>query len=306
LIPKQLKRHGMSRKTCAIADSAVLAIIDGYTREAGVRNLERSLADLIRKAAKKIVEDPTLGTVRITAKNIADFLGAVKILPDRIADTDEVGVVNGLAYTQSGGDMLRVEALVMEGSGKLELTGSLGDVMKESAHAALTFVRSIAAQYGIPSDFYQKKDIHIHVPEGAVPKDGPSAGVTMTTALVSALANIPVRRDVAMTGEVTLRGNVLAIGGRWSAGIGDGDSENNIESIRYAEDYAIVINAGTVECHGGCAAADGPAVGGGCRVVEHCHKLYHNSRLVIRGSWVQATKNTKSTDNLCDLCVLCG
>ena len=213
LIPKQLKKHGLSKRTLKITDGAVAEVIDYYTREAGVRNLERSVAALCRKAAKRLVEEPDTKRVTIDAADVKTYLGARKMLPEHVSPEDEVGVVNGLAYTESGGDMLRVEVAVLDGTGKLELTGSLGDVMKESAHAALTFVRSIAAQYGIPSDFYQKKDIHIHVPEGAVPKDGPSAGVTMTTALVSALANIPVRRDVAMTGEVTLRGNVLPIGG---------------------------------------------------------------------------------------------
>ena len=213
LIPKQLKKHGLNKRTLKITEGAVAEVIDYYTREAGVRNLERSVAALCRKAAKRLVEEENTKRITIDAADVKTYLGARKMLPEHISPEDEVGVVNGLAYTEVGGDMLRVEVAVLDGTGKLELTGSLGDVMKESAHAALTFVRSIAAQYNIPSDFYQKKDIHIHVPEGAVPKDGPSAGVTMTTALVSALANIPVRRDVAMTGEVTLRGNVLPIGG---------------------------------------------------------------------------------------------
>ena len=213
LVPKQLKKHGLTKRTLKITEGAVGEIIDYYTREAGVRNLERSIASLCRTAAKRLVEETETKRITVDAADVRTYLGARKLLPERIAVEDEVGVVNGLAYTEVGGDMLRVEVAVLDGTGKLELTGSLGDVMKESAHAALTFVRSIATQYNIPTDFYQKKDIHIHVPEGAVPKDGPSAGVTMTTALVSALANIPVRRDVAMTGEVTLRGNVLAIGG---------------------------------------------------------------------------------------------
>ncbi len=213
LIPKQCKKHGLTRRQLKITESAVEEIIDYYTREAGVRNLERHIASLCRKAAKHLLDTPDLKRVTIDAANVKDYLGARKSMPEHIAAEDEAGVVNGLAYTEVGGDMLRVEVAVLDGTGKLELTGSLGDVMKESAHAALTYTRSIASEYGIPSDFYQKKDIHIHVPEGAVPKDGPSAGVTMVTALVSALSDIPVRRDVAMTGEVTLRGNVLAIGG---------------------------------------------------------------------------------------------
>ncbi|MBE6652088.1 MAG: endopeptidase La [Ruminococcaceae bacterium] len=213
LIPKQLKKHGLTKRTFKITNEAVSEVIDYYTREAGVRNLERSMAALCRKAAKRLVEEEGLKRVTIDAEDVKAYLGARKMRPEHISPEDEVGVVNGLAYTESGGDMLRVEVAILDGTGKIELTGSLGDVMKESAKTALTFVRSIAAQYNIPSDFYQKKDIHIHVPEGAIPKDGPSAGVTMTTALLSALANIPVRRDVAMTGEVTLRGNVLPIGG---------------------------------------------------------------------------------------------
>lgn len=213
LIPKQLKKHGLTKRTLKITDEAVSEVIDFYTREAGVRHLERSIAALCRKAAKQLVEKAELKRVVIDAADVKTYLGARKMTPERIAACDEAGVVNGLAYTEVGGDLLPVEVAVLDGTGKLELTGSLGDVMKESARTALTYVRSIAAQYGIPSDFYQKKDIHIHVPEGAVPKDGPSAGVTMMTALVSALADIPVRRDVAMTGEITLRGHVLAIGG---------------------------------------------------------------------------------------------
>ena len=212
LIPRQLKRHGLSRRSLRISDEALSKMIDLYTRESGVRNLERELGALCRRVALSII-DGKFKSITITEKNLSTYLGAEKFIPEKISEQDEVGTVNGLAYTQSGGDMLKIEVAVTDGTGKLELTGSLGDVMKESAKAALTYVRQIASHYSIPSDFYAKRDIHIHVPEGAVPKDGPSAGVTMLTALVSALSGIPVRRDVAMTGEITLRGNVLAIGG---------------------------------------------------------------------------------------------
>ncbi len=212
LIPRQLKRHGLNKRMLKIPDETLSQIIDCYTRESGVRNLERELAALCRKAAKLIIETE-VGHITASPDDLKTLLGPKKILPETISATDEVGVVNGMAYTQSGGDLLKVEAAVMEGTGKLELTGSLGDVMKESAHAALTYTRQIAAQYGISPDFYAKKDIHIHFPEGAVPKDGPSAGITTLTALVSALSGIPVRRDLSMTGEITIRGNVLPIGG---------------------------------------------------------------------------------------------
>ena len=212
LVPKQLKRNGMTKKLFKITDSGILALIKGYTREAGVRNLEREIASLIRKSAKKIAETD-IKSVKITEKNLVEFLGKVKVLEEKLEDHDPIGVVNGLAYTQVGGDLLKVEVAVMEGSGKIELTGSLGEVMKESAKIAHSLVRTIADKYGIPADFYKTQDIHIHFPEGAIPKDGPSAGVTMVTAMVSALGNIPVRRDVAMTGEITLRGKVLPIGG---------------------------------------------------------------------------------------------
>ena len=213
LIPKQLRRHGLDGRTVKIADDAVYGIIDSYTREAGVRNLERNIASLCRKAAKKLLEDTSVKRISVTEKDLASYLGGKKLTQEKIYDEDLVGTVNGLAWTEAGGDMLRVETAVMEGTGKLELTGQLGDVMKESAKAAYTWVRSAAADYGIAPDFYKTKDIHIHVPEGAVPKDGPSAGVTMVTALVSALSGRAVRRDLAMTGEVTITGRVLAIGG---------------------------------------------------------------------------------------------
>ena len=212
LIPKQLKRNGVPQKVFKITDEGILTLIRAYTKEAGVRNLEREIASLIRKSAKKIAEG-NAKTVRITEKNISDYLGKRKVIPERLEDKDPVGIVNGLAYTQSGGDLLKVEVAVMEGSGKIELTGSLGEVMKESAKIAHSYVRTVADKYGINSDFYKDKDIHIHFPEGAIPKDGPSAGVTMVTAMVSALSGIAVKRDIAMTGEVTLRGKVLAIGG---------------------------------------------------------------------------------------------
>ena len=212
LVPKQLKRNGMTKKLFKITDNGILALIKRYTREAGVRNLEREIASLIRKSAKKIAETD-IKSVRITEKNLVEFLGKVKVLDEKLEDADPIGVVNGLAYTQVGGDLLKVEVAVMEGSGKIELTGSLGEVMKESAKIAHSLVRTIADKYDIPADFYKTQDIHIHFPEGAIPKDGPSAGVTMVTAMVSALGGIPVKRDIAMTGEITLRGKVLPIGG---------------------------------------------------------------------------------------------
>ena len=213
LIPKQLKRHGLNRRMLSLSESALSEIIDYYTRESGVRNLERRLGDLFRRAARRFVEEPLLRSIKVSAENVCEYLGPRKLIPEHISSEDEIGVVNGLAYTESGGDVLKVEVAVLEGSGKLELTGSLGDVMKESAKIAVSLVRSLAAEYGIDADFYKNKDIHIHFPEGAVPKDGPSAGVTMVTALVSALSGRAVRRDVAMTGEISLRGKVLAIGG---------------------------------------------------------------------------------------------
>ncbi len=242
LIPKQLERHGLNKRMLTLTDGAILEIADCYTREAGVRNLERRIADVCRKAAKKLVEESVSGKITVNESNLHEYLGAQKLLPEKISDTDEVGTVNGLAWTEAGGDMLKVEAAILDGTGKVELTGSLGDVMKESAQIAISYVRSIAAEYGIPTDFYQKKDIHIHFPEGAVPKDGPSAGVTMATALVSALTGRPVRRDVAMTGEISLRGNVLAIGGlkektmaAYSAGIHTvlipSDNERNLDEL---------------------------------------------------------------------------
>jgi ATP-dependent Lon protease len=212
LVPKQMKRNGVNGRMFKITDDGILAIIKGYTKEAGVRNLEREIASVIRKSAKKIAEGKAK-SVRITEKNLAEFLGKVKVIPERLEEANPIGVVNGLAYTQSGGDLLKVEVAVMEGTGKIELTGSLGDVMKESARIAHSYVRTITKEFGIKSDFYKDKDIHIHFPEGAVPKDGPSAGVTMVTAMVSALGGIPVKREIAMTGEITLRGKVLPIGG---------------------------------------------------------------------------------------------
>ncbi len=241
LIPKQLKRHGLTRAKFRLSDEAIVELIDYYTHEAGVRNLERTIASLIRKSIRKMLDEGKK-SVRIDAHHIKDYLGCRKLLPERIDEIDEIGTVNGLAYTELGGDMLKVEVAALEGTGKLELTGSLGDVMQESAKAALSYTRSIASQYGIASDFYQKKDIHIHVPEGAVPKDGPSAGVTMLTALVSALTGRPVRHDVAMTGEITLRGRVLPIGGlrektmaAYSAGVKTvlipAENERDLENI---------------------------------------------------------------------------
>lgn len=211
LVPKQLKKHGESAKTLRITDGALYDIIDCYTREAGVRKLERKIADVCRKAAKSLVSGEQ--KVVVNENNLKDFLGVKKYQPEKLAARDEVGLVNGLAWTSVGGTMLPLEVLVLDGTGKTEFTGSLGDVMKESAKIAVSLTRSLADKYGIDKEFYKNKDIHVNAPEGAVPKDGPSAGVTLTTALVSALSGTPVRRDVAMTGEITLRGKVLPIGG---------------------------------------------------------------------------------------------
>ncbi len=211
LLPKQLKKHGETKSTVSINDKALYAVIDGYTKEAGVRRLEKNIAAVCRKAAKRLVEGEA--KVNVTAANISDFLGVMKYLPDDASKRDEVGVVNGLAWTSAGGVLMPLEVLVMDGTGKTEVTGSLGDVMKESSKIAVSLVRSLADEYSIDKEFYKNKDLHIHAPEGAVPKDGPSAGVTMTTALVSALSGMPVKAGVAMTGEITLHGKVLAIGG---------------------------------------------------------------------------------------------
>ena len=212
LIPKQLEECGFTSKELKFTQKAVYALIDFYTREAGVRTLERLIASVMRKCAVvKLTEGTEI--FKIDEKEIERLLGHKKFIPDSLAKTDEIGIVNGLAWTSVGGEILPIEVAVMEGTGKLELTGSLGDVMQESTKAAVTCIRSHASALGIDSDFYKNKDIHIHAPEGAVPKDGPSAGITMATAIYSALTLKPVRHDVAMTGEITLRGNILPIGG---------------------------------------------------------------------------------------------
>jgi ATP-dependent Lon protease len=207
-----LNEHGITEKQIQIPEKTVLEIIAQYTREAGVRNLEREIAHLCRKVARKVAEGET-GLFAITPANLHKYLGAPKFLPEEEREKDEIGVVTGLAWTETGGDILYIEATTMRGKGTLTLTGHLGDVMKESAHAALTYVRSRAKTLGIKDDLFGKTDVHIHVPAGAIPKDGPSAGVTMATALASVFTNAPVKKDLAMTGEVTLRGRVLPIGG---------------------------------------------------------------------------------------------
>ena len=213
LIPKQLQKHGVKKSQLRITDEAVREIISCYTRESGVRSLERDFGEICRKTAMRLLEDTQSKKIVVTPDNLEQFLGVRKFVPDRLPCTDQVGLVTGLAWTNVGGETLEVEAGVMDGSGKLELTGNLGDVMKESAHAAMSYIRANAGKLGIAPDFYKTKDIHVHFPEGAVPKDGPSAGVTVCTAIVSALTGVSVRRDVAMTGEISLRGRVMRIGG---------------------------------------------------------------------------------------------
>ena len=212
LLPKEVAEHGLQKGSVRIGDPAMRQIIEGYTREAGVRTLDRTLARVVRKAAVEMLESD-VHQIQVTKDKVTEYLGAVRFLRDLPEKKPCVGVVNGLAYTTVGGETLAVECAVMPGSGGLKLTGQLGDVMKESAMAALSWIRAHAVEYGLEPDFHKNLDIHIHVPEGAVPKDGPSAGVTMATALLSALTDRPVRQDVAMTGEITLRGRVLPIGG---------------------------------------------------------------------------------------------
>ncbi len=212
LVPKQMKEHGLPENSLLLSDSNIGNIINYYTREAGVRNLERQIATICRRAARKLLESGK-SSVRVTERNLKKYLGAPRFHYDKVTDHNEIGIVTGLAWTSVGGETLSIEVTPMSGTGKLVLTGQLGDVMKESARAGVSYIRSKAADYGLEDDFYEKMDIHIHIPEGAIPKDGPSAGITMTTAVLSALSRIPARSDVAMTGEITLRGRILPIGG---------------------------------------------------------------------------------------------
>ena len=212
LVQKQLAELGTDKKQINITESALYELIDHYTLEAGVRNLEREISNVIRKALCDIRKN-NLKSVKICSDKVAEYLGARKYIDQSGTEIDEPGLATGLAYTSCGGALINIETNILDGSGKVELTGKLGDVMKESAMAAICYIRSNADKFGLDKDFYKNKDIHIHIPEGATPKDGPSAGITMATALVSALTGKKVRNDIAMTGEVTIRGRVLAIGG---------------------------------------------------------------------------------------------
>ena len=261
LIPKQITKHGLKKSQLRITDDGIREIIQCYTRESGVRNLERSFAEICRKTAMELLADESAKRVQITAKNTETYLGVRKFLPDRLSAKDQVGIVTGLAWTAVGGDTLEVEVNVMDGSGKLELTGNLGDVMKESVRAAISYIRANANILDIASDFYKTKDIHVHFPAGAIPKDGPSAGITVCTAIVSALTGTTVRHDVAMTGEISLRGRVLPIGGlkeKTMAALRQGirtviipkDNERDLEeidqSVRNALHFVIAETVDTV------------------------------------------------------------
>jgi ATP-dependent Lon protease len=212
LIPKQTRDHGLNAKQIIFSEGTVQKVIRDYTREAGVRSLERNIAGLCRKAARQIVQEKRV-SVRMTAQNLHTFLGAPKYRKTQAEMEPQVGVATGLAWTEVGGDVLAVEASIMKGKGQLTLTGQLGDVMRESAQAGFTYIRTRVKEFGIAEDFHEKTDMHIHLPEGAIPKDGPSAGITMATALASALTGRQLRSDIAMTGEITLRGRVLPVGG---------------------------------------------------------------------------------------------
>jgi ATP-dependent Lon protease len=213
LVRKQRDAAGLTEKQIQFNEDALREIIRSYTREAGVRNLEREIGNVCRKVARKVVKEGAEYNVILTGENINEFLGVTKFRDSLAHEKSEVGLVTGLAWTEVGGSILSTEVAIVDGKGKLTITGQLGEVMQESAQAAMSYVRSRASRLGVPKDFYRNVDIHIHVPEGAIPKDGPSAGITMATAIASALSKIPVRREVAMTGEITLRGKVLPIGG---------------------------------------------------------------------------------------------
>jgi ATP-dependent Lon protease len=213
LIRKQREATGLTAENMTFSDEALVHIIRHYTREAGVRNLEREIANIGRKVARKVVKEGKSLQVIVRPENLQEYLGAIKFRDTKAEERNEIGLATGLAWTEVGGQILNVEVTLMQGRGKLLLTGKLGDVMQESAQAAMSYVRSRASQLGLPADFYRHLDIHVHIPEGAIPKDGPSAGITLAAAVASALTKIPVRREVAMTGEITLRGKVLPIGG---------------------------------------------------------------------------------------------
>ena len=214
LVPKKRKENGLTEANLRITEGAIAEMIDGYTMEAGVRSLERTIGTVCRKAAVRIAKDKDKKGITVTRQNLEKFLGAKRFLRDEeMREEDEVGAATGLAWTAVGGATLTIEVSAMQGKGDILLTGKLGDVMKESARAAISYIRAHAEKYGIDEEEFEKKDIHIHIPEGATPKDGPSAGITMATAILSAFTNHPVRRDVAMTGEITLRGKVLPLGG---------------------------------------------------------------------------------------------
>jgi ATP-dependent Lon protease len=213
LVKKQLEATGLTGEQVSLTDDALREIIRSYTREAGVRNLEREVGNVFRKVARKVVSSDGKHTEAVTESSLKDLLGTAKYRDSQVQEKSEIGLVTGLAWTEMGGSILQTEVQILDGKGKMTPTGQLGDVMQESAQAALTWIRSRSHQLGLTKDFYRNIDIHIHVPEGAIPKDGPSAGITMATALASALTRIEVRRDIAMTGEITLRGKVLPIGG---------------------------------------------------------------------------------------------
>lgn len=261
LFPKQLKKHGLKKTQVKLTDDAIREIICCYTRESGVRNLERELAKLCRKCAMCFVSEPEKKRINITGSTLEVYLGVRKFLPDKPSPVDSVGLVTGLAWTSVGGETLEVECNVVEGNGKLNLTGNLGDVMKESVQAAMSYIRSRAEAFGISADFYKTKDIHVHFPEGAIPKDGPSAGIAVCTAMVSALTGTPVRRDIAMTGEISIRGRVLPIGGlkeKTMAALRHGvktviipkenakDLEEIDQTVRKALDFILVEHADAV------------------------------------------------------------